>query len=74
VISSPKRHLSLLRKKTDHEVGELSLDMRNRNEESYVRCLIATISSNLAIISLPRGQTFLDTSIVMFVSSPFIVT
>jgi hypothetical protein len=49
------------------------LEIRNWNEESYGWSLVATTSLNLAIMSLPRGQTLLDTSITMFVPSPFVV-
>jgi hypothetical protein len=48
------------------------LEIRNQNEDSCLWSLVATTSLDLAIISLPRCQTFLDTSLVMFVSSPFV--
>jgi hypothetical protein len=148
-MSSPKRHLSLWRKKTDHEVGELSLDfwvyaiedvlhgwilfkgwfswlmsssklksclelcqfvqaflnpglqnrkcvpfelarvfhlwlssehdgilleIHNWNKESCLWRVVATTSLDLAVIGLPRCRTFLDTSVIMFISSPFVVT
>jgi hypothetical protein len=50
------------------------LEIRNQNEESYLWSLVATTSCNMAIISLPRCQTLFDTSITMFVPSPFVVT
>jgi hypothetical protein len=50
------------------------LEIRNQNEESCLWSVIATTSLNLAVISLPRCQTFLDTSVIMFVSSPSVVT
>jgi hypothetical protein len=50
------------------------LEIRNQNEESCVWSLVATTSLNLATISLPRCQTSLDTSITMFIPSPFIAT
>jgi hypothetical protein len=50
------------------------LKIHNRNEESCLWSLVATTSLNLAIISLPRCQTFLNTSVTMFVSSPSVVT
>jgi hypothetical protein len=50
------------------------LEIRNWNEESCVRSLIATTSLDLVVISLPRCQTLLNTSITMFIPSPFIMT
>jgi hypothetical protein len=39
------------------------LEICNRNEESCLWSVVATTSLDLAIISLPRCQTFLDTSV-----------
>jgi hypothetical protein len=50
------------------------LEIRNRNEESCGWRLITATSLNLTIISLPRGQTLLDTSITIFISGPSFVT
>jgi hypothetical protein len=50
------------------------LEIHNQNEESCVWSHVATTGPNLAVISLPRCQPFLDTSVTMFVYSPFIVT
>jgi hypothetical protein len=50
------------------------LDIRNRNEESFLWNLVATTSLNLTIISLPWCQTFLDTSVTMFVMGLFVAT
>jgi hypothetical protein len=50
------------------------LKIRNLDEESYLWSVVATTSLDLAIISLPRCQAFLDTSATMFISSPFVVT
>jgi hypothetical protein len=41
---------------------------------SRVEGMVATTSLDLAIISLPRCQAFLDTSVTMFVSSLSVVT
>jgi hypothetical protein len=39
------------------------LKIRNQNEGSYLWSVVARTSLNLTIISLPRCQTFLDTSV-----------
>jgi hypothetical protein len=50
------------------------LEIHNRDEKSCVWGPIAATSLNLDIMSLPRGQTLLDTSIIMLVPSPSVVT
>jgi hypothetical protein len=57
-----------------YKQDDVLLDICNRNEESCVWSLVAIASLNLVIISLPRCQTSLDTSIAMFITSPFIAT
>jgi hypothetical protein len=64
----------VLRSWLSSEQDGVLLEIRNRNEESYLWSLVATTSFDLAIISLPRCQTFLDTSVTMFVSSSSVVT
>jgi hypothetical protein len=54
-----------------HDV--ILLEIRNQNEESCLWSVVATTSLNLTVICLPRCQTFLDTSVTIFVSSPFVV-
>jgi hypothetical protein len=56
------------------EQNDVLLEIHNRNKESCLWSLIATTRPNLAVISLPRRQTFLDTSITMFITIPFVVT
>jgi hypothetical protein len=50
------------------------LDIRNRDEESCIWSLVATTSLNLTIMSLPRCQISIDTSITMVVPSPTFTT
>jgi hypothetical protein len=45
------------------EQDGILLEIRNRNEESWLWSAITTTSLSLTEISLPRCQTFLDTSV-----------
>jgi hypothetical protein len=56
------------------EQDDILLEIHNQDEESYLWRVIATTSLDLAIISLPRCQAFLDTSVTMFISIPSVVT
>jgi hypothetical protein len=56
------------------EQDGILLEIRNQNEEGCGWSLVATTSFNLAIMSLPWCQISMNTSITMFVSSPFVVT
>jgi hypothetical protein len=48
------------------EQDDVLLKIHNWNEEGCEWSLVATSSLNLTVMSLPRGQTLLDTSITMF--------
>jgi hypothetical protein len=56
------------------EHDDILLEIRNRYKESCVCSLVVTTGPNLAIISPPHCQTLVDTSVTMFVPSPFIMT
>jgi hypothetical protein len=45
------------------EQDGILLKIHNRNEECCLWSVLATTSHNLTVISLPRCQTFLDTSV-----------
>jgi hypothetical protein len=56
------------------EQDAILLDIHNWDEESCIWNLIATTSHNLTIMSLPRCQISIDTSITMVVPSPTFAT